>query len=139
MNNDFSTESLLGGQGIYAVAKGDVEGHEFHGNQYESDGGTGTKTETDATAAPKAPAAPAGPRPIHEIASDIEREWGKQGKGVNYAARPYLDAMHSLEKPTDNYYADSGKSVISYFLANASQFKGEAAKGLKNELKAAIK
>ena len=33
--NDFSTEGLLAGQGIYAVAKGDVAGHEFHGNQYE--------------------------------------------------------------------------------------------------------
>lgn len=34
MSNPFSTESLLAGQGIYAVVKGDVAGHPFHGNQY---------------------------------------------------------------------------------------------------------
>lgn len=75
-------------------------------------------------------------RPIHEIASEIEREWGKVGKGVSPYARPYLDAMKSLDKITDNYYADDGKSVVLYFLANASSWRGEAAKRIKAELKA---
>ena len=30
-------------------------------------------------------------RPIREIAADIENDWQEK---VNYAARPYLDAMH---------------------------------------------
>ena len=36
MSNPFSTEKLLKGQGIYAVAKGDLPGHAFHGNQHTS-------------------------------------------------------------------------------------------------------
>ena len=36
----------------------------------------------------------------------------------------------------DQYYNDSAKSVILYFLSNASSFRGERAKALKAELKA---
>ena len=70
-------------------------------------------------------------RPIHEIAAEIERTWAK----VNYAARPYLDAMHELTLITDNYMYDSGKSVVLYFLSNATTFRGEDARRLKAELK----
>jgi len=52
---------------------------------------------------------------INTIAREITREW----KNVNYAAKPYLDAMLTIEKPTDNYYQDSADSVVRYFLANA--------------------
>lgn len=135
---DFSTEALLKGQGIYALVKGDVDGHDFHGNQY-SDGESGAGKTESATAAPTAPEAPAGPRPIYAIAHDVDREWSKQGKGVNYAAKPYLDAMKQVSSKDDHYGLDSAKSVVSYFLSNASSFKGDAAKSLKNELKAAIK
>jgi hypothetical protein len=72
-------------------------------------------------------------RPIHEVAREIRRTWGAK---VNYAARPYLDAMMDLEKITDDYGADDGKSIIVYFLGNASSFRGEDAKRLKAELKA---
>jgi hypothetical protein len=71
-------------------------------------------------------------RPIYEIAADIESSWAK----VNYAARPYLDAMHSLNNINDSYYYDSAKSVVLYFLSNAGSFRGEDAKRLKAELKA---
>lgn len=47
-------------------------------------------------------------RPIYEIAEEIEKTWPK----VNYAARPYLDAMHSLNSIRDSYFFDSGKSVV---------------------------
>lgn len=33
--SDFTTASLLGGQGIYALTKGDLLGHIFHGNQWQ--------------------------------------------------------------------------------------------------------
>lgn len=78
---------------------------------------------------------PAGPRPLHEIAREIEREWGKVGKGVSPYARPYLDAMKQLEKITDNYFADDAKTVVIYFLSNATTWRGEAAKRIKAELK----
>ena len=74
-------------------------------------------------------------RPLSVIAADIRKEWGK----VNYAAKPYLDAMADLTMITDRYYEDSAKSIVLYFLANASSFRGERAKELKAELKALVK
>lgn len=74
----------------------------------------------------------ANARPISAIARDIRRDWGPK---VNYAAKPYLDAMSSLDKITDSYYEDSAKSIVIYFLGNASSYRGETAKALKAELK----
>lgn len=66
------------------------------------------------------------------IADEIENAWPK----VHYAARPYLDAMHSLNLITDMYFCDSAKSIVLYFLSNASTWRGETAKRIKAELKA---
>lgn len=74
-------------------------------------------------------------RPTSEIARDIRRQWNTQKGGVNYAAKPYLDAMLYLGNPSDNFGADSGKEVVLYFLCNASSFRGPEAKALKEELK----
>lgn len=70
-------------------------------------------------------------RPIWEIGNDIERNWAK----VNYAARPYLDAMNELDDINGMYYADTAKSVVLYFLANAGTWRGEDARRIKAELK----
>jgi hypothetical protein len=70
-------------------------------------------------------------RPIYEIAKDIRNDW----KSVNYAAKPYLEAMMELDKITDDYGADSAKSIIAYFLNNASSWRGPKAKEIKQELK----
>ena len=78
-------------------------------------------------------------RPIYQIAADIKTEWSKIGKGVNFAAKPYLDAMMSLNKITDHYMFDSADSIVRYFLCNASSFRGNRAKELKAELKALLK
>ena len=43
--------------------------------------------------------------------------------------------MRDLETIDDNYINDSGKSVVLYFLANASTWRGEDAKRIKAELK----
>jgi hypothetical protein len=75
-------------------------------------------------------------RPIHVIAREIRADWSKIGKGVNYAAKPYLDAMDALDKITDDYYADTAHTVVIYFLSNATSYRGETAKRLKAELKA---
>ena len=74
-------------------------------------------------------------RPLNEIARDIYADW----KNVNYAASPYLKAMCSLDKVTDNYGADTGKSVVAYFLSNAATWKGPKAKAIKLELKQLLK
>ncbi len=70
-------------------------------------------------------------RPLYTIARDIGRNWTK----VNYGAVPYLNAMASLDKITDMYGQDTAKSIVLYFLSNASGFRGEEAKRLKAELK----
>ena len=74
-------------------------------------------------------------RPISAIARDIRRAW----PNVNYAAAPYLDAMRSLNTPTDMYGADDARGIVLRFLYNASTFKGEQARALKTELKAMVK
>ena len=78
-------------------------------------------------------------RPIYQIAADIKTEWSKVGKGVNFAAKPYLDAMLTLNKITDRYMFASADSIVRYFLCNASSFKGVRAQELKAELKSLLK
>lgn len=74
------------------------------------------------------------PRKLSEIALDIRKSWVK----VNFAAKPYLDAMATLDTVQDNYYADSADTIVRYFLSNASSFRGEDAKRLKAELKSML-
>ena len=78
---------------------------------------------------------PSGHRAIAEIAQDIWSDWGKQQGGIYFGAKPYLEAMGSLSDIKDNYGLDSARSIVSYFLANASRWKGETAKAIKAELK----
>ena len=71
-------------------------------------------------------------RPLYTIASEIRKDWGAK---VNFAAKPYLDAMGGLTNITDSYGMDSAKSVVLYFLSNAGTWKGDKAKEIKAELK----
>ena len=70
-------------------------------------------------------------RPLHVIARDIYQAWPK----VNYAAKPYLEAMRDLSSINDRYGYDDARSIVLYFLSNASSFRGDSAKTLKLELK----
>jgi hypothetical protein len=74
-------------------------------------------------------------RPIYEIAAEIRRDWKK----VNYAAKPYLDAMGGLNDINDMYILDTAYSVVAYFLGNAGTWRGEVAKRVKAELKTMLK
>jgi hypothetical protein len=74
-------------------------------------------------------------RPLHVIAAEIRQDWRSQGKGIYFGAKPYLEAMESLNSINDNYIQDTGKSIVCYFLANAGTWKGETAKRVKLELK----
>jgi hypothetical protein len=78
-------------------------------------------------------------RPLHVIAREIREDWSKQGTGVNYAAKPYLSAMAFMDSINSNYGCDSGKSVVLYFLSNATAWRGEVARRVKAELKAMCK
>lgn len=70
-------------------------------------------------------------RPLSEIAHEVYETWPK----VNYAAKPYLQAMEQLDLITGAYGADSAASIVRYFLSNATGWRGEDAKRIKAELK----
>lgn len=74
-------------------------------------------------------------RPLSEIAMEIYDNWDN----IYFGAKPYLEAMATLDKITDKYMLDSGSSVVAYFLANASQWKGEVARRIKKELNSMLK
>ncbi|NDB70862.1 MAG: hypothetical protein EB015_23195 [Methylocystaceae bacterium] len=71
-------------------------------------------------------------RSISTIAREIRADW----TNPYFGAVPYLNAMQSLDSINDDYYYDSGKSIVLYFLANASTWKGATARRIKAELKA---
>ena len=74
-------------------------------------------------------------RPISTIAREIAADW----KRPYFGAAPYLYAMHDLDKITDAYGCDSGRSVVLYFLSNAMAWRGKTARRVKAELKALLK
>ena len=76
---------------------------------------------------------------LGELASAIRRDWTQSEKGINFGARPYLEALEALGSIKDNYGADSAKSIATYFLSNATGWKGPVAKLVKDELKRRIK
>jgi hypothetical protein len=74
-------------------------------------------------------------RTLSQIASEVRKDW----KNINFAAKPYLDAMAQMDSVNQDYGWDSGKSIVLYFLGNASSWRGEKAKEIKAELKAMCK
>ena len=81
---------------------------------------TKTKTET---------------RSLSTIAHEIRDHW----RPVNYAAKPYLEAMRTLDTMNDMYGCDTASSIVAYFLANAQTWKGEVARRVKAELNTMLK
>jgi len=74
-------------------------------------------------------------RSLAEIAGEIQKDWKK----VYFGAKPYLHAMSTLDSVDDNYGLDSGDSIVRYFLANASTWRGEKAREIKKELNSMLK
>jgi hypothetical protein len=70
-------------------------------------------------------------RSLNSIAAEIESDWVK----VSFHARPYLEAMKSLDSIDDPYGLDSAESVVLYFLSNASHWQGATARRIKAELR----
>jgi hypothetical protein len=71
-------------------------------------------------------------RPLSVIAREIKKDWGAK---VYFGAVPYLDAMSTLNSINDYYDYDSAKSIVLYFLSNASSWRGNKAREIKAELK----
>jgi hypothetical protein len=76
-----------------------------------------------------------GNRPIYVIAGDIRRDW----KNVYFGAVPYLEAMSRLNSVTDRYGVEDAKSILLYFLSNATSWRGPKAREIKEEIKRMIK
>lgn len=72
---------------------------------------------------------------ISQLAKIIRSDW----KSPYFGAVPYLDAMLQLIKITDRYGLDSASSIIRYFLANASNWRGPVAREVKAELNRRLK
>lgn len=77
-------------------------------------------------------------RPLHEIAREIRQDYRAKGKPVYFAAKPYVDAMASLDGLDDSYGYDDARSVVLYALSNLSTWRGDVAQRVKAELKAAL-
>jgi len=71
-------------------------------------------------------------RPIHTIAREIIADWKKP----YFGAVPYLGAMQSLDTIDDAYGYDDARSIIAYFMSNATTWRGAKAREIKAELKA---
>ena len=74
-------------------------------------------------------------RTLREIAQEIKSDWVKP----YYGAVPYLNAMAVMNSVNDNYFGDDGRSIVNYFLANASTWRGEVARRIKKELNEMVK
>jgi len=70
-------------------------------------------------------------RSLNVIAREIKNDWTK----VYFGAVPYLQAMGTLNSINDSFGCDSAKSIVIYFLSNASTWRGSKAKEIKSELK----
>lgn len=87
------------------------------------------------------------PRPLLDIVQEIRQDWvNKDGltqirpDGPGFGAEPYFEAMFSMarrgtEGPKDMYGADDLRSIVIYFLSNATTWRGPVAKRVKAELK----
>ena len=73
-------------------------------------------------------------RPLSTIAREVRLNWVKP----YFGAVPYLEAMGSLSSVTDRYFEDDGRTIVAYFLANATTWRGEVARRVKAELKAML-
>jgi len=74
---------------------------------------------------------PTATRTLREIAREIHSDWMKP----HFAAVPYLKAMATMNTLDERYGAESGRSIVVYFLGNAKTWRGETARRVKAELK----
>lgn len=79
-------------------------------------------------------------RPLNKIAAEILCAWREEYKDKPQPrfmtfAYPYVEAMLSLENPSETYGLESGDMIVAYALSNMIQWRGEKARQIKAELK----
>ena len=75
------------------------------------------------------------PRTIHTIAAEISHHWSRTPRGVYFGAVPYLEAMGHLAYMDQSYGHDDARTIVLYFLSNATTWRGDVARRIKAELK----
>jgi len=76
-------------------------------------------------------------RTLAELAQIVKSECAYKNWYVY--AEPYISAMESLTSISDNYYEDSGSSIVLYALSNLTYWRGDTARTVKAELNAHLK
>jgi hypothetical protein len=71
--------------------------------------------------------------PLYKLSDTIQREC--RDKAWFAYAKPYVQAMGSLDSVKDYYYSDSGVSICLYALSNLTYWRGEVARQVKAEIK----
>jgi len=74
-------------------------------------------------------------RSLSTIGLEIRRDWKKP----YFGAVPYIATMCELDSIDDKYGLDDARSIVNYFLSNASTWRGDVAKRIKAELKTILK
>lgn len=76
-------------------------------------------------------------RKLSEIAQEVKQDYKSQGKFPNSGMIPYLNAMLAIHSsdPDARYLYEDASTIVAYFLANATTWKGETARRIKQELK----
>jgi len=72
---------------------------------------------------------------IYQIAATIKSNWFRP----YFGAKPYIEAMRSMDEITDPYFLDPGSEIVARFLGNASTWRGETARAVKKELNRRLK
>jgi hypothetical protein len=76
-------------------------------------------------------------RTLREIAQEIHSEC--HGKSWYPYAEAYVGPMMSLGDIRENYYEDSGESIVRYALANLTYWRGDTARRVKAELNSMLR
>ena len=75
-------------------------------------------------------------RPLYEIAREIKGD--AESRAFWWKAKPYVEAMLSLNKITDMYGYDSADMIVRYALGNLMGWRGDKAKAIKDELRSML-
>jgi hypothetical protein len=73
-------------------------------------------------------------RPLHVIGAEVAATWNP----MYFGAVPYVAAMNGLNTMTDRYFEDDAASVVTYFLSNAGNWRGDTARRVKAELRSML-
>jgi len=73
---------------------------------------------------------------LFKISDVVYADWGDK---ISPKALHYLEALANLDSMDDNFGSDTAEYVVTYFLLNAKEWKGETARGIKKALNRMLK